>query len=80
MSMMVSMEEISIFISKSANWEAKYPFGSKESQEQFTYTGIDLQQHPDNSIELSQSKYIRNINPITLNFRNAEPMKMPWGN
>ena len=45
--------------------EAKYPFGAKKSK-QFTFTGIDLQQHTDNSIELSQSKYIRNINPITL--------------
>ena len=45
--------------------EAKYPFGAKKSK-QFTFTGIDLQQHNDNSIELSQSKYIRNINPITL--------------
>ena len=45
--------------------EAKYPFGAKKSRN-FTFTGIELQQHPDNSIELSQSKYIRNINSITL--------------
>ena len=48
-----------------AKLESKYPFGAKKSKT-FTFTGIDLQQHPDNSIELSQSKYIRNINPITL--------------
>ena len=45
--------------------EEKYPFGSKKSQS-FTFTGIDLHQNPDNSIELSQSQYIRNINPIVM--------------
>eukprot|EP00435_Cladocopium_sp_Y103_P048285 s125_g14.t1 len=45
--------------------EAKYPFGSKKSRS-FTFTGIDLKQHPDNSIELSQTQYINNINPISL--------------
>ena len=45
--------------------ESKYPFGSKKSR-QFTFTGIDLQQNTDNSIELSQSNYVKNINPISL--------------
>eukprot|EP00435_Cladocopium_sp_Y103_P048904 s1817_g14.t1 len=45
--------------------ERKYPFGSKKSK-MFTFTGIDLQQFPDNSIELSQSKYVRNINAISI--------------
>ena len=45
--------------------EAKYPFGSKKSRK-FTFTGIDLQQNPDNSIELSQSQYVRNIHPISI--------------
>jgi transposase InsO family protein len=42
--------------------ESKYPFGSKKSRV-FTFTGIDLKQNPDNSIELSQSQYVKNINP-----------------
>lgn len=45
--------------------EAKYPFGSKKSRH-FTFTGIDFHQNTDNSIELSQSKYVKNISPITL--------------
>eukprot|EP00435_Cladocopium_sp_Y103_P021947 s3593_g5.t1 len=45
--------------------ESKYPFGSKKSRT-FTFTGIDLHQNTDNSIELSQSKYVRNINPISM--------------
>jgi hypothetical protein len=48
-----------------AKLESKYPFGSKKSRV-FTFTGIDLKQNQDNSIELSQSKYVRNINPITI--------------
>ena len=45
--------------------ESKYPFGSKKSRA-FTFTGIDLKQNTDNSITLSQSKYIKNINPIQI--------------
>ena len=48
-----------------AKLEAKYPFGSKKSRS-FTFTGIDLQQNTDNSIELSQSTYVKNINPISM--------------
>ena len=32
----------------------------------FTFTGIDMRQNPDNSIELSQSQHVRNINPISI--------------
>lgn len=53
------------FQEKIAKLEAKYPFGSKKSRS-FTFTGIDLHQNQDNSIELSQSQYVRNINPISL--------------
>ena len=45
--------------------ESKYPFGSKKSRA-FTFTGIDLKQNTDNSITLSQSKYIKNINSIQI--------------
>eukprot|EP00435_Cladocopium_sp_Y103_P034072 s2488_g8.t1 len=48
-----------------AKLEKKYPFGSKKSQS-FTFTGIDLFQHPDNSIELSQTKYVNNIPAIQI--------------
>ena len=43
----------------------KYPFGSKKSQK-FTVTGIDLNRNTDNSIELSQTSYVKNINPIPI--------------
>ena len=48
-----------------AKLESKFPFGSKKTQ-QFTYTGIELTQHPDFSISMSQSKYIKNIPAITI--------------
>ena len=48
-----------------AKLESKYPFGSKKSKV-LTFTGIDMKQNSDNSIELSQSTYVRNINPINL--------------
>lgn len=45
--------------------EATYPFGSKKSRT-FTFTGIDLQQNTDNSITLSESRHVKNVNPISL--------------
>lgn len=45
--------------------EKKYPFGSKKMQS-FTFTGIDMSQAPDKSIRLSQSRYVRNIDPIVI--------------
>ena len=54
--------------------EKKYPFGSKRVQ-QFTFTGIDMQQHANKSISLSQSRYVREITPITIEAeRRKDPM------
>ena len=46
-----------------AELEKKYPFGSKRIQ-QFVFAGIDMQQHANKSISLSQSKYVRDIASI----------------
>ena len=53
------------FLEKLKQLETKYPFGSKKMGN-FTFTGIDLHQNPDKSINLSQSKYVRNIQPIAI--------------
>ncbi len=45
--------------------EKKYPFGSKKTQS-FTFTGIEMFQHPNKSISLSQSSYVRAIEPIKI--------------
>ena len=45
--------------------EKKYPFGTKRVG-QFTFTGIEMNQTPEGTIHLSQSKYIRTIEPIKL--------------
>jgi transposase InsO family protein len=53
------------FHSQISKLEEKYPFGSKKSKA-FTFTGIELFQHPDNSIELSQTKYVNHIPAIQI--------------
>ena len=45
--------------------EAKFAFGSKKTSA-FTFTGIDVAQHGDHSISLSQSNYVRKISPIPI--------------
>ena len=45
--------------------EEKYPFGTKRVG-QFTFTGIEMNQTPEGTIHLSQSKYIRAIEPIKI--------------
>ena len=45
--------------------EKRYPFGSKRIQ-QFVFTGIEMHQHPNKSISLSQAKYVKEINPIQI--------------
>ena len=53
--------------------ESKYPFGSKKVQS-FTFTGIDLSQHGDGRITLSQSGYVRKISPIPIDInRKSQP-------
>ena len=51
------------FKSKIAELEKIFPFGSKKIQT-FTFTGIDMHQNTNYSINLSQEKYISKIEPI----------------
>ena len=55
----------SFFHHQISKLEKKYPFGSKKSRS-FTFTGIDLHQNPNGSIDLSQTKYINSIPAIAL--------------
>ena len=52
--------------------EAKFPFGSKKTG-QFTFTGVDISQQPDQSIIMSQSKYVSKIEPIHMNANRNMP-------
>lgn len=53
--------------------EQKFPFGSHKTSG-FTFTGIDVQQHGDYSITLSQSKYVCKIPPIKIEVnRKTQP-------
>jgi hypothetical protein len=53
------------FLSKIQALETKFPFGSKKISA-FTFTGIEVSQQPDKSINLSQSAYVRKINSIPI--------------
>ena len=53
------------FYEQIAKLEAKYPFGEKKTTA-FTFTGIEMSQHADKSISLSQSNYVRKIQPIPI--------------
>ena len=53
------------FCEKIRQLEKKYPFGSQKINN-FTFTGIDLQQLPNKAIQMSQSNYVRKIQPISI--------------
>ena len=56
--------------------EAKFPFGEKKHK-QFTFTGIEMSQLPDKSITLSQSQYVRKINPIPIEINRKTHLDEP---
>ena len=62
------------FLEKLRQLETKYPFGAKKMGS-FTFTGIDLHQNPDKSIVLSQSKYVRNIKPISIDPKRKDQIE-----
>ena len=45
--------------------EKKFPFGSRKHKE-FTFTGLRISQKPDFSIQVDQTQYVNDINPISL--------------
>ena len=45
--------------------EQQYPFGSKKLK-QFTFTGIEMDQLPNGTITMSQSNYVKAIEPIKI--------------
>ena len=53
------------FVEKLQALERKYPFGSHKT-DQFTFTGIDMFQHPNKGITMSQAEYVKKISPIKI--------------
>ena len=53
------------FHEKVKQLEAKFPFGSHKTSA-FTFTGIEVTQQGDKSIHMSQSAYVRKIQPISI--------------
>ena len=56
--------------------EKKFPFGSHKTSS-FTFTGIDVHQHGDYSITLSQSKYVCKIPPIKIETNRKTQPTLP---
>ena len=63
------------FHEKLAQLESIFPFGSKKTKS-FTFTGIDLHQHPNYSITLSQEKYISKIEPIHIDANRKHSLEL----
>ncbi len=65
-----------VFIKKLHALREQYPFGS-EKVGSFTFTGIQLRQRSDKAITLSQSEYVKNIKPISIDVnRRSTPNEM----
>ena len=59
------------FQSKIQELEKVYPFGSQKLG-QFTFTGIDMYQHPNKAITMSQENYIKKILPIPISLERRK--------
>ena len=55
----------SYFQEQLSRLEKKFPFGSKK-QGNFTFTGLKINQHPDSSITVDQTQYVKDITPIVI--------------
>ena len=66
-----------VFLSKLDLLQQKYPFGSQKMSD-FVFTGIQLRQRSDMGIVMSQSEYVRKINPIKIesNRRSQTELKV----
>ena len=53
------------FLQKLQQLEKVYPFGAQKLGT-FTFTGIDMYQHPNKAISMSQTNYIKKISPISI--------------
>ena len=63
-------------MSKLKELEKKYPFGSHKVG-QFTFTGIDMFQHPNKAITLSQSNYVKATQPIKISQERRKDEEAP---
>ena len=55
-----------LFTKKLQQLAQKFPFGSHKKRN-FTFTGLKIDQQPDQSIHVQQTQYIKDIHPITIN-------------
>ena len=65
-----------VFEAKIRELEKTFAFGSHKISA-FTFTGIEVTQHGDYSITLSQSSYVRKINPISIECNRKSQLDLP---
>ena len=65
-----------LFVAKIQQLEKKFPFGSQKISS-FTFTGIELTQHGDHSISMSQSNYVRKIKAISIEPNRKTQLESP---
>ena len=64
------------FQEKMKQLEKKFPFGSKKSQH-FVVTGIEMNQHNDYSITMSQENYVTKVSPIHIQPSRKANLELP---
>eukprot|EP00435_Cladocopium_sp_Y103_P027063 s784_g6.t1 len=64
------------FLEQLRKLEKRYPFGSKKNQS-FVFTGIEMHQNADFSIQLSQEKYVSKIEPIHISAERRKETETP---
>ena len=65
-----------VFVAKIKQLEMKFPFGSHKVSS-FTFTGIEMTQHGDYSISMSQSSYVRKIKAIQIEANRKTQLESP---
>ena len=65
-----------LFVAKIQQLEKKFPFGSQKFSS-FTFTGIELTQHGDYSISMSQSNYVKKIKAIPIETNRKTQLESP---
>ena len=61
----IHVDDGKLFQQKLQQLSEKFPFGSQQKSI-FTFTGLRIDQQPDQSIWINQTQYINNIHPISI--------------
>ncbi len=65
-----------VYVEAIKQLQQKYPFGSHRRRN-FVFTGIQIDQHEDGTITLSQKEYVEKITPISINRDRRKKGSLP---